>query len=263
MSKKAICIGINNYPGTHNDLNGCVNDMDDWSALLSMQFGFDVSKLADGEATADRILAVLSDLIDGATDGDRLVVTFSGHGSYELDGADADEADNYDETMCAHDRNILDDEIRAIIGRLADGAYLTVISDSCHSGTVTRNMLRPPSEEGEVQYPMLARYMPMDNHRQFDTMRVPTRHRFFGSGAGMNHLLLTGCTAVQLSYDAWIDGQFNGAMSANAIKLIKADPEMTYQQFHDKLRGVLPSRVYPQSPQLEGPEALRNRKIFS
>ena len=32
--KKAICIGINNYPGISNDLNGCVNDAKDWSALL-------------------------------------------------------------------------------------------------------------------------------------------------------------------------------------------------------------------------------------
>ncbi|WP_349769079.1 caspase family protein, partial [Zoogloea sp.] len=26
MSKKALCIGINDYPGTQNDLSGCVND---------------------------------------------------------------------------------------------------------------------------------------------------------------------------------------------------------------------------------------------
>ncbi len=29
MSKKALCIGINDYPGTQNDLSGCVNNAND------------------------------------------------------------------------------------------------------------------------------------------------------------------------------------------------------------------------------------------
>ena len=31
MSNKALCIGFNNYPGTHMDLSGCVNDANDWT----------------------------------------------------------------------------------------------------------------------------------------------------------------------------------------------------------------------------------------
>ena len=31
MANKALCIGINNYPGTHMDLQGCVNDAEDWA----------------------------------------------------------------------------------------------------------------------------------------------------------------------------------------------------------------------------------------
>ena len=31
MGKKALCIGINDYPGTGMDLRGCVNDADDWA----------------------------------------------------------------------------------------------------------------------------------------------------------------------------------------------------------------------------------------
>ena len=231
MSKRAFCIGINDYPGSNNDLNGCVNDMNDWAELLSDQFEFDVSTLGDREATADAILGALADLVDGSESGDNLVLTFSGHGTYILDGRDADESDNYDEAICAHDRNIVDDEIRSIINRLPSDTYLTVISDSCHSGTVTRHMLdgaRTDREPVKPEYPTLVRYMPMDNHHRFDTYQLPTRHRSFGSGANMNHLLLTGCTAVELSYDAWINNRYNGAMSANAIALIKQDPEMIF-----------------------------------
>ena len=37
MSKRALCMGINNYPGTHMDLSGCVNDARDWAAELTVR----------------------------------------------------------------------------------------------------------------------------------------------------------------------------------------------------------------------------------
>ena len=35
MAKYALCIGINDYPGTDSDLSGCVNDANDWAAALT------------------------------------------------------------------------------------------------------------------------------------------------------------------------------------------------------------------------------------
>ncbi len=35
MAKNALCIGINDYPGTGSDLAGCVNDANDWAAALA------------------------------------------------------------------------------------------------------------------------------------------------------------------------------------------------------------------------------------
>ena len=34
MTKRALCVGINDYPGANMDLAGCVNDARDWQALL-------------------------------------------------------------------------------------------------------------------------------------------------------------------------------------------------------------------------------------
>ncbi|MEM7210612.1 MAG: caspase family protein [Pseudomonadota bacterium] len=190
MAKKAICIGINDYPGSHNDLNGCVNDMNDWAALLTNEFGYDVSGLADAQATASEILSSLTALIRNASAGDALVFTFSGHGSYVLDGPSGDEADNYDETIVAFDRDIVDDEIRDILDQLPANVGLTVICDSCHSGSVTRATLArsaPGAMLLEPEHPTLARYMPKDNHGKFDTIMVPRRNRSFGTGT-MNHI---------------------------------------------------------------------------
>ena len=57
MAKKALCIGINNYPGTHMDLQGCVNDAQDWSAVLTAR-GYKTTLLLDDKATkAARVTA--------------------------------------------------------------------------------------------------------------------------------------------------------------------------------------------------------------
>jgi hypothetical protein len=54
MAKYALCIGINDYPGTGSDLAGCVNDANDWATLLKNR-GFLVDKLLDKQAKGDAI----------------------------------------------------------------------------------------------------------------------------------------------------------------------------------------------------------------
>ena len=97
MSKKALCIGINDYPGTQNDLSGCVNDATDWAAALAAR-GFAVTKLIDAQATKAAMVAAMSSLISGAAKGDTVVVTYSGHGTWAPD-KNGDEPDGRDEAL--------------------------------------------------------------------------------------------------------------------------------------------------------------------
>ena len=85
MSKKALCIGINDYPYDGNDLNGCVNDAKAWAELLISKFKFpktDVKLMIDAQATKANIMAALKHLLAGAKSGDVLVFTNSSHGTY-------------------------------------------------------------------------------------------------------------------------------------------------------------------------------------
>ncbi|HPU00088.1 MAG TPA: caspase family protein, partial [Armatimonadota bacterium] len=77
MSKKALCIGINDYPGTQNDLSGCVNDATDWAAALTAH-GFEVTTLLDAQASKAAMVATMGALIAGAAKGDTVVITYSG-----------------------------------------------------------------------------------------------------------------------------------------------------------------------------------------
>ncbi len=268
MAKKAVCVGINDYPGGYNDLRGCINDADDWADLLGNDYNFNtVKQLKNGEATMAAIKASLEDLVTGASDGDVLAFTYSGHGTWEYDNIDPDESDNRDEALCAHDGNILDDEIRKIIRKLETNAILTIISDSCHSGSVSRSRLMHERDVGVVRAAdnvPKPRYMPPANDDvALRTFMIPVRRRVFYPETDMKEVLVTGCNALEYSYDAYINGRFNGAMTALSIELIKGNPGISYQEFHRKLRQLLPTTQYPQSPQLEGSDDNKNRALFT
>jgi hypothetical protein len=244
--KRAVCVGINNYPGIFNDLKGCVNDAKDWSAWLQ-GLGFDVSLMLDSQATRTNVKAALQGLINGTSAGDIAVFTYSGHGTQVVD-AGSDEGDPYDEAICLYDGNVVDDELRMILQGIHPQATLVVISDSCFSGSVTRIA-------GEKAIP---RFIPP---LVSTTNRTP-RRPFLLPEADMPEILLTGCSDSEYSYDAEFDGRPNGAMTALALRVIRQNPNVTYREFHAGLRRLLPSKDYPQSPQLEGSESNKGRRLF-
>lgn len=78
----------------------------------------------------------------------------------------------------------------------------------------------------------------------------------------MNEVLLSGCSPTEYSYDAKINGRYNGAMTWNSIQILKSNPVITFSDFHVKLRKNLPSSNWPQTPQLEGRQENKNRQMF-
>ena len=246
--KKAICAGINNYPGVLNDLKGCVNDANDWGELLA-EFGFEVDVILDNQATRENIKAALSDLVSSLRAGDFGVFTYSGHGTYNRDTS-GDEPDSYDEALYVYDGILLDDELREILDDLRPESSLVVIADSCYSGTVTRVV------EDETHYAK-PRFMPVTGYSPL----IPVKRKLLAE-AEMLELLLTGCSDSELSYDAYINGRYNGAMSRYAIDAIRANRKATFEEFYTSLRQGLPSQEYPQTPQLEGTQANKSRVLF-
>jgi hypothetical protein len=247
--KKAVCIGINNYPGTSSDLQGCVNDANDWCALLN-DYGFTTTLLLDSQATRQNIKTALENLVLSVGQGDVGVFTYSGHGTQTIDMS-GDEGDTYDEAIYVYDGMIVDDDLRVIIDKIDPLATLVIISDSCFSGSVTR--LVPEKAR--------PRYLPLNGFLEDREDRV-VRQRFLLPESGMPELLITGCTDSEYSYDAEIDGRYNGAMSAMALRVIKQNPGLTYNEFYTRLRTMLPSKDYPQSPQLEGSDAHKGTLLF-
>lgn len=148
--KRALLVGVN-YKGTSAALRGCVRDVTFVHHLLVSKFGFrtkdfvvltdensGISGVRKGQPTRKVILDSLKWLVADSRPGDTLWFSFSGHGSQVKD-RDGDESDGFDETILPVDYKragqIIDDELYAIVRRVARGARLTVLLDACHSGT--------------------------------------------------------------------------------------------------------------------------------
>jgi hypothetical protein len=71
-------------------------------------------------------------------------------------------------------------------------------------------------------------------------------------------LLLAACQDNEYSYDAWFRGRPNGAFTYVALAALKRLPaSATYREWFERIRKALPSRQYPQSPNLFGSDGMK------
>jgi metacaspase-1 len=278
MAKKAVLVGVNRYHIPGADLRGCVPDVKNMSNLLQRRYEFaegDISLITDFDATKKAIEEAIAELIKGGRRGDVLLVHYSGHGSNVPDN-NGDEADNRDEILCPTDLDwydpLRDDWLRNVFDGLRDGVSLTVISDSCHSGTITR-AIEPPDA------PLIERYLPSP----WDLAAVESGRSLTGTTRGTLHqaseherksrdivpvdipeVLISGCRADQTSADAAIAGGFAGALTYNLVEaLTESGTPLSYRELHDQTCAKLKRGRYEQIPQLEGNEARLEQPFLS
>jgi len=256
--RASMTCGINDYIGTSNDLQGCVNDAIGWSDVL-IKRGFKNILLKDSQVTKDIFIQTFGNYVADAKSGQSIVITNSSHGT-SLPDRNGDDPDGKDEALCLYDGFLIDDDIRGIIKNLVDGVNLTIISDSCFSGTCTRSFL---SAVRGINPPVPRFMPPPDNVDAARLGILPVKNRMFYSEEDMKEILISGCNDNEYSYDAYFGGSYHGAMSYFAQKIINENGPLTYKQFYDKLRSNLPQNFYPQTPQLEGKDENKNKIMFA
>ncbi len=165
VNGRALLIGCTTYdhldPSLH--LQGPANDVAMMQDLLCRRFGFpqdrvimltEASGRAEFRPTRSNIEREFKRLGDEAQSGEQIVIFLAGHGTQQPDmtpSSDDSEPDGLDELFLPADVHawdgsigqvpnaIVDDELRIWLQVLERrGAIVTVIVDSCHSGTMTR-----------------------------------------------------------------------------------------------------------------------------
>jgi metacaspase-1 len=263
----SIHIGLNavdpvHYQGWDGKLTACENDARAMQEIAIKQ-GFQSTLLLTKQATAEAIITAISDAATKLDKGDMLFVTASLHGGQIMDD-DHDEEDNIDETWCAYDREVRDDELGILWKGFRAGVRIFVLSDSCHSGTILKVLpdrdggtmkIRTPINTKETGVEIASaeevavRALPIDvalktYHRNkpfYDEIKKRTAAK--SGGSIVAHVkLISGCQDNQTS----LDGDINGAFTT-ALLLTWNDGKFTgdYQKFHARIMKLLPSTQSP------------------
>ena len=233
--RRALCVGVNDYPGRHA-LAGCVHDADAWAATLRA-LHFDVSILRDQQATREGLVLGLRRLLTGAQAGDVLAFQFAGHGTRVRD-IDGDEPDSQDEALCPIDfldgALLIDDDLSELFSSLPDGVNLTCFIDCCHSGSVTR-VVEIGGATGGRPVNARARFIPPnaaldEAHARFRAERS-TRATDASTVVGV---LFSACQDHEVAYEengagdftrhalAVLSGGFDGLSHAEFVARVKA-----------------------------------------
>ena len=164
-----------------------------------------------------------------------------------MDDTDGDEPDRLDEAWCLFDDIMIDDELRALWARFKPGVRIVMFSDSCHSGTMAREIAlkaSPTRDLGEKDNPLVSheilmsaqektneetgedvmfRLLPEEavNALRRDPAEFTARINSFRGNASIplsaikaSVLSVSGCADNQLSSDLANNGAFTAAVKA-------------------------------------------------
>lgn len=260
-NRRAICIGVDDYPGPES-LNGCVNDAQAWSEVLQDLFGFaesDVKLLLNKSATRKNTISAIQTLFSDLNDGDIVVLTVSCHGSYLTD----DSGMGLKEVLCPYDIEtawIELAELAQLTYSVPMGVRLTLVLDTGFTGTMTR---------AAVSESLPGLRTPDDRRVRFLSPALmgkqlsPNPWSAKADKTDWNALVLMASSANQYAYEAYIDGEYRGAFSYAAIQTIRAAGGNLAAPLLKKQTALwLEDNGFPQHPQLLGQMAKERKTLF-
>jgi metacaspase-1 len=267
MSKrKSLHIGLNHvdpdqYGGWDGELAGCINDANDMQRIAEDR-GFATEMLIDGEATIDAVKEKLNEYAGELEAGDFLFVSYSGHGG-QVPDQNGDEIDGYDETWCLYDTELVDDSLYGALCTFKKGVRIFIMSDSCHSETVTRRgpgsdrignreakrafvdtQSGPRSKRAPLEY-TTAEYE--KNKAKYEAQQSWWTPKQMPKDSPAKVVLISGCKDEQTS----MDGNGNGAFTEAFLKVWNKHGKDYRKAYRDLQLEVLAAIVNSdQEPQI-------------
>jgi hypothetical protein len=263
----SLHIGLNSvdpgqYEGWSGPLAACEFDANDMRDLAQAR-GIKASVLLTQDATRARTLKGIRAAAKALKSGDLFFLSYSGHGGQVDDVSGEDETDKLDETWCLFDGQLIDDELYFELTKFKKGVRIIVLSDSCHSGTVTRarvtarpnERMMPPDKAVEVYRAHKAFYDGLQKSIMKATKSAPTdpdaalahvavSGRLSNVSALMKAavILISGCQDNQTS----MDGAHNGAFTEQLLGVWdNGSFKGNYATLHARIKSALPPTQSP------------------
>ena len=267
----SLHIGLNlvdpkHYGGWSGPLASCELDAKDM-AVIAKAKGMAVTQLLTKAGTRKAMLAGIRGAAAKLGKGDLFFMTYSGHGGQVAD-VSGDEPDKQDETWCLYDGQLIDDELYFELGKFAAGVRILVLSDSCHSGTVTRARPVPPPPgmrsklmPAEVGLRVYQQHQAFYDKLQNDVAKAAGKAAITDPDAVLSTLavqsarigaiskkfnaaalLISGCQDNQVS----LDGDHNGAFTGR-LREVWNNGRFAghYAQFHAQIVAGMPASQTP------------------
>lgn len=238
LRKIALLIGLN-YAGTPNELNGCINDVNNMKKFLLTK-GFaerDIKLITDANSpvTVKMVMDELKKLC--ANENAFLVFHYSGHGSNRRNNDSGEnEPDGMDETIYVSDGDLHDDKIRKLVIKTPASSKLFAVFDSCHSGTICDlrfNLKVDRNRKKNVSKDAVAYSLTENSSYQQTAAQIS---------------VVSGCKDEETSADSFENGSAQGALSANLIPLLST--ASSWKKLITDLAAVMKEKNYDQNPQL-------------
>lgn len=267
VQRRSLHIGLNqvdpaSYGGWDGRLKACEADAHAM-ADVAKGMGFEPTVLLTREATAAAVYTSIRRAAAELPSGGFFFLTYSGHGG-QVPDLDADEAtqsgdlpDTMDETWVLYDTQLLDDEIYGALSAFATGVRTFVLSDSCHSGTVTKEAIvgrrevlesRPTTRSAEISVPAVKWAPDTVTRAEFNAHRDQYQsRRTWGTSLALpkSHVkvvLMSGCQDWQTSMDGTTNGAFTEAfLNAWAGGAFAGN----YRDLHNAVKARLPFTQQP------------------
>ena len=255
------------YGGWSGELAACEFDAKDMAAIAKSQ-GMKSTVLLTKKATRAQSLAAMQKAAKQLRKGDLFFLTYSGHGG-QVPDVTGEETDKQDETWCLYDGQLIDDELYFELSRFAAGVRILVLSDSCHSGTVTRAVPPPPDRtrvtgRSKMMPPAVAirtyrEHQAFYNKLQHDVAKaagkvavdpdsalaqlaVSPRLTAIAKDCKAAVILISGCQDNQTS----MDGDHNGAFTEQVLTAWNhGNFRGNYAKFHAAVKAGLPADQTP------------------
>ena len=258
MSKGiSLHLGLNHvnpahYNGWDGTLNACEADARDMERIAKSR-GLETHSFLTKAATSKAVIAAIHDAATRVQPGDLFFLTYSGHGG-QVPDRNGDEKDRKDETWVLFDRQLVDDELYAMWARFSPGVRIFVLSDSCHSGSVTRDIA-----EAAVPHVVAHGMVDTDAPRHKDMPRDVEEATYEANKElydeiqkenpsaekamiGATVLLISGCQDNQLS----LDGDKNGLFTQQLLSVWNNGRwKGSYRRFQQAIAAKMPPTQSP------------------
>lgn len=253
----------NHYSGWDGKLTAAEYDANDMF-LITKSEGIQASKLIRDEASRDNVIFEIRKAASVLSPNDLFIISYSGHGG-QLPDVNGDEDDGMDETWCLYDGQLVDDELSLLWSTFKKDVRILVVSDSCHSGTVTK-MIRNNILKLEIGF--INKFMPSEiesttyfNNKEFYDEILTNIKNVDSLDIQANVKLISGCQDNQLSADGSFNGRFTGALKRvwNGGKF-----NGNYFTFYKQIMNLLPPDQTPNYYNIGQPnKSFDNQKPFS